>query len=42
MKISKKQEMKNSLTIIVLIMTSVVTFVSASINFGYHSKFVTE
>jgi hypothetical protein len=42
MKMFKKHEMKVYPTIMVLIMTCVVTFVSASINYGYHSKFVTE
>jgi hypothetical protein len=40
MKIKKKHEMKVSLALMVLVMTSVVTFVSASVNFGFHPDFM--
>jgi hypothetical protein len=40
MKIKKKHEMKVSLALMVLVMTSVVTLVSVSVNFGFHPDFV--
>ena len=40
MKISKKQEMKVTLVIMVFIMTLVVTLVGAGLNYGFQPDFI--